>query len=732
MLPAAMAAGAGCNAKREAHMCASMTDGVSVSKSETEPAVVKQSLADMNDDDKKALKGWYFFDWANQAYALTVMTVIAPALMAGLYNKATGTQTGDAFYAMVLTLSMFFVILTAPALGVIADRMPIKKKLLKWYTVVGIAFTALMGAAPYFGSDGYMILAVMFTIGTIGFTGGNVIYYSFMPYLSDRENQDQVSTWGYMYGFMGGSILLIFHLIILLGGDYGIHTWDTNFTIAVVFVTSALWWWGFGALMFKWTPEPEISSDLEWDSLRGSLFWGRFRISLGKNNVSRFIGAATIAYGQVYKTAKEIRKFKVLAFFLLAYLLFYDGVNTIASMASAFGESVLRLDPSMNVMLLLTVNIVAIPMTFVFGKLANVKGTKFALMLALLIYCGVAVAAAGFAPLELDPKTDDNGDGVPDDAKVTEEGKSTRYDFVFTWNEDSELYEMGTLYGRGYEGWIAEDSEGDAAFRDAFQEHFPETDYSVEDSGESTLGTGLIVCLFILAMVVLLGGGITWLQERNMGWMGVFAAFLLVGVGIFGASFLAGQATEDKGYVKTITEEDAIALVAAFDNTSDHRFSIIVVGGHEAIAGSSEVGATHPTMVDQGGPVDWWASTMRSKVWAPLGISVSMQWIILGLFVGCAMGSAGAQARSMFSQLTPKTRTSEFFGFFGFLGKSAAMIGTALYAIASTTFDSRVALLSVTVVILAGTYLTSRIDLEEGIRVAEEEDARASGEIPVE
>ena len=92
--------------------------------------------------------------------------------------------------------------------------------------------------------------------------------------------------------------------------------------------------------------------------------------------------------------------------------------------------------------------------------------------------------------------------------------------------------------------------------------------------------------------------------------------------------------------------------------------------------------------------------------------------------VPSAMGSAGAQARSMFSQLVPETRTSEFFGFFGFLGKSAAMIGTFLYGIASTTFDSRVAILSITVVILAGTYLTSKVDLEEGIRVAEEEDAR--------
>jgi len=563
----------------------------------------------------------------------------------------------------------------------------------------------------------------MFSIGTIGFTGGNVIYYSFMPYLGKREDQDKVSTWGYMYGFMGGSILLIFHLLILMGP----FNWDTNFRISVIFVTSALWWWGFGALMFKWTPEPEISSDLEWESL-------------GKNNLFRIVGAAKIAYGQVFKTAKEIRKFRVLAFFLLAYLLFYDGVNTIASMASAFGDSVLRLDQKMNIMLLLTVNIVAIPMTFVFGKLAEKKGTKFALMLALLIYCAVAVTAAGFAPLELDSESDANADGVPDDAELTEKGDSTRYDFVFTWNDDPDgnestndsAYVLSTLYGISYENWISNTSEGDAAFRDAFQEHFPETDYSVEDSGGSTLGTGLMVCLFILVMVVLLGGGLMWLQERNMGWMGVFAAFLLVGVGIFGASFLADQASVDEKDVDTITEADAVALVAAFNETNDHRFSIIIVGGNDTISGSSEVGDTHPTIVEQGGPVDWWASTMRSKVWAPLSISVSMQWIILGLFVGCAMGSAGAQARSMFSQLTPKTRTSEFFGFFGFLGKSAAMMGTALYAIASTTFDSRVALLSVTVVILAGTYLTSRIDLEEGIRVAEEEDARARGEIPEE
>ena len=646
-----------------------------------ESSSAKEIINSMSDDKKKALKSWYFYDWANQAYALTVMTVIAPALMAALYNTATGTQSGDSFYAWVLTFSMLFVVVTAPALGVIADKMPIKKKLLKWYTIVGIIFTAMMGAAPYFGSQGYLILALMYTIGTIGFTGGNVIYYSFMPYLAPRKCQDHVSTWGYAYGFIGGSMILIFHLIVLLG-----FSWDTNFKMAIIFSTSAIWWWGFGLLMFKWTPEPEIPSSMEWKGLKD---------------------ATKVAYSQVFTTFKEIKRFKVLAYFLLAYLLFYDGVNTIASMASAFGESVLRLDQSMNVLLLLTVNIVAIPMTIVFGKLADIKGTKFALMTALMIYCFVAVVAAGFAPLELEGEED-----------------ADNYDFTFEWDEDTQLYELSTLYDRGYESWVGETSAGDSEFRDNFQEYFPDnsTDYSKESSGSSTIGTGLLVCLMLLAFVAIIGGSIAFIQSKELGKLGVILMVSIVGLGVLGASLLADQADKDEVEMHNISPADGALIAANFDNASDHRFSIIFVDG--PLAGQDEIGDRHPTIVDQGGPVDGWAEIMRDKVWEPLGITVSLQWIILGMFVGVAMGSAGAQARSMFSQLVPETRTSEFFGFFGFLGKSAAMIGTFLYGIASTTFDSRVAILSITVVILAGTYLTSKVDLEEGIRVAEEEDAR--------
>ena len=574
----------------------------------------KELIGAMSDDDKKALKGWYWYDWANQAYALTVMTVVVPALMANLFNQATGggsswfglNVTGDSFYAIILAISMALVALSAPALGVIADRVPIKKKLLYWYTAVGCIFTVLMGISPFLGDNGYMFLALTYVIGTVGFAGGNTIYYAFMPYLADKRAMDHVSSWGYAYGFMGGSLLLLVHLGLLLASPL-----DGKINLSLVFITSSMWWWGFGLKMFRDTPEPEIvGEEMSFDSVKD---------------------AVKFSFGEIRKTMGEIKKFRVLATYLFAYLMFYDGVNTINGMASAFGESVLRINPSMNIALLLIVNVVAIPMSIAFGRLADRTSTKFALLLALAIYCAVAITAVGFAPLELDSADDHE-----------------RYDFQYTWDETNSEYDLATLYDRGVDGWVSTSGDGDAAFRDSY------------------------------------------LDYLNMG------------------SLTATQAAEFNA--------------SAFTETS-HRFSVHFEGGD--MNGVDVVGEQHPTMLDQGGPMDWWPETMRDNVWQPMGITVSLQWIILGVFVGVVMGAAGAQARSMFTMLIPESRTTEFFGFFGFIGKAAAMIGPILYAISVAFFDSRVAIMSIVVLIVAGSWLCSRVDLEEGIRVAEAEDARA-------
>ncbi|MBH32782.1 MAG: hypothetical protein CMB75_00030 [Euryarchaeota archaeon] len=561
-----------------------------------------------NQQERDALQGWYWYDWANQAFALTVLTVVVPALTASMYNTATGTQSGDSFYALVLGLSSLFVAIVSPVLGAIADRIEIKRKILWAYTIVGVIFTAMMGLAPFLGEGtNYMFLAVCLVIGNIGFAGGNVIYYAFMPYLAEKEDVDHVSSWGYAYGFMGGSTILIVHL------GLGLTLGFTPTILAFIFVTSALWWLGWGYQLFLKTPEPKLPSPKEYEST---------------------LEAVKDGFSEVTKTFREIKKYKSLSIFLISYLLFFDGVNTIGGMAAAYGESVLRLSTTMNFVLLLMVNIVAIPMTIIGGKAARRFGTKEVLIGALIVYCVVAILAVGFAPLDLD---DDH----------------ERYDFQYDWNEADSAYELTTLYDRGVDAWVSDSGEGDAKFRDAFME------FLQDDSG----------------------------NERP-----------------------------------SLPIEEATVLASRMMGELDHRFSFSFNGGD--LDGERSVGIIHPTMIGDS-QLSWWPETLRDNLWEPLGFGVNLQWIMLGTMVGIVMGTVGAQARSMMVMLTPRTKAAEFFGFFGFIGKAAAFIGPIIYSISANLYNSRVAVFTIMIVILAGTALLTRVDLEEGAATAAAIDREA-------
>ena len=588
----------------------------------------------MSEDRNKSLKSWYWYDWANQAFALTVLTVLVPQLLSSMFELSTGGGsevgslkiTGDTFYAMVLASASLFVAITSPVLGAIADRMPIKKSILWVYTIVGVAFTAMMAVAPHLGSGSdYKFLAFCLVIGNIGFAGGNVIYYAFMPYLAFKDQMDHVSSWGYAYGFAGGSTILIVHLVVGETGFFGLSTKWSPWVLSFVFATTALWWIGFGMPLFRNTPEPEIPNPKEYGSA---------------------MDAVRDGLREVRSTFGEVRKFKVLAIYLLSYLLFFDGINTIGGMASAFGDSVLRINPSMNFVLLLMVNITAIPMSIVGGKLADRYGTKRVLSWALAVYSLVAILAVGFAPLEL-------------------EEEHERYDFQYDFNDESGEYELTTLYDRGVKGWVSKAGGGDQAFRDSFFEYMFE---SVPETSQS---------------------------ER---W------------------------SDDDVVMESISEGQASAIVEEMGVMGNHRFSFSFKGGNQD--GSRSLGDDHPTIIE-GNLADWWPNFLRDNLWGPMNFGVSLQWILLGMMVGVVMGTAGAQARSLMMFLTPKSRVSEFFGFYGFIGKAAAVFGPIVYAISAATMGSRMAVVSVLVVILLGWSLFYFIDVEEGIRVARKEDIDA-------
>ena len=142
--------------------------------------------------------------------------------------------------------------------------------------------------------------------------------------------------------------------------------------------------------------------------------------------------------------------------------------------------------------------------------------------------------------------------------------------------------------------------------------------------------------------------------------------------------------------------------------------------------GTTALGDDHPTSLGDG-PLDFVSEAVRDNLWKPIGFGVFMQFLLLGCMAGALLGGSQGLARSIFGQMVPETRSAEFFGFFGFFGKVAAFIGPMLYTVLAVMFDSRVAISSLAVLIIAGTIMMRWVDVEDGIAVAAAEDARIRG-----
>ena len=159
------------------------------------------------------------------------------------------------------------------------------------------------------------------------------------------------------------------------------------------------------------------------------------------------------------------------------------------------------------------------------------------------------------------------------------------------------------------------------------------------------------------------------------------------------------------------------AMISSFDDT---RFSISVLDVGES------VGVDHPTNLGDG-VLDAIPEAVRSIVWEPLGLTVGLQFLLLGCAMGTLLGGSQGLARSMFGQMVPETRSAEFFGFFGFFGKVAALLGPLIYGIMTVAFDSRVGIFSISIIIFIGTVLMRYVDVDAGRADAAAEDARNRG-----
>ena len=342
------------------------------------------SISELPKKDQSIIRAWCIYDWANSAFATSAAAAIFPVYFVIAFQESFGdemnilgiTFSGSSLWAFGVALSALVVAITSPILGAIADTYPLKKTFLKYYMLIGAGFTILSFFSAYVASSWSWLIGCYF-LANIGFAGANVFYNSLLPSLADSKYVNQISTRGYAYGYIGGGLLLLVHLI-LIQAFYETNYSDLVTRLAIISV--GLWWFGWSIWTLKVVPEPQIDTYVKKESV---------------------VKLVLSAFGRLRQTFGEVRKYKYLFGFLIAFYIFNDGVQTVIGIAGAYGADVLGVQLIFNMITILIVQFVAAPGAVFFGWLADKLGTKESLIVALMGWIFVVAFVLGFAPLSL-------------------------------------------------------------------------------------------------------------------------------------------------------------------------------------------------------------------------------------------------------------------------------------------------------------------------------------------
>jgi len=319
-----------------------------------------------NRRSRKAIWGWALYDWANSAFATTVMAGFFPVFFKLQWSEGVDANISTARLGFGNAIASLVVALMAPVLGAIADRSGRRKGMLIAFTYLGVLMTACLVFIPR-GQWAFAITA--YAIGFIGFAGSLVFYDSLLPQVAPADRLDQTSSLGYSLGYLGGGLLLAVNvLMVQKPAMFGIA--DEAMAVRVSFGSVALWWGLFALLTFAWTP-PDPPVD--------------------RPALSEQIAAG---WRQLIMTFKKVRQLKTAFLFLLAYWCYIDGVDTIIRMAVDFGMS-LGFRASDLMIALLVVQFIGFPAALMFGLLGKYRGVRRAIYLALAIYIGITIWGAG-------------------------------------------------------------------------------------------------------------------------------------------------------------------------------------------------------------------------------------------------------------------------------------------------------------------------------------------------
>jgi len=341
-----------------------------------------RSNPNLDKNDPRELFGWKMYDWANSAFYTTVVGALFSPYLTRIAQTAVGENgvvldlgflgavTAKSLPSLCVSISVGAQVFLLPVLGALGDYSDLKKRLMILFCYIAVVANCLMF---FIQGNLYLMGGLLFIVANVCFGASIVFYNSFLPEIATEDQADKVSSRGFAYGYLGGALLLTLNLALVMGADnLGI---STGLAVRLSLLSSGVWWGGFAVITFL---------NLKSRPKRKSLPPGK--------------GYLTAGFFEIFETVKELRRLPLTLRYLLAYLVYNDGIQTVIFAASAFLEQELfpQGNPIFLLEIFLMVQFVAVLGALMFERLAYLIKTKNAILVSLVIWAAIVIYAYRF------------------------------------------------------------------------------------------------------------------------------------------------------------------------------------------------------------------------------------------------------------------------------------------------------------------------------------------------
>ncbi len=317
----------------------------------------------MSTSDTRRVTSWALYDWANSAFATTVMAGFFPIFFKQYWSQDVAITHSTFYLGVGNSVASLIIVILAPILGAMADIGGLRKRMLATFASLGVLATG----ALYLVQAGMWPFAILlYAIAVVGFSGANTFYDSLLIIVAPAKKRHRVSALGFALGYLGGGLLFLINVLMTLKPQlFGLA--DAAAGVRWSFITVAVWWTVFSIPLFLYVDEPLPAN-------------GRRHVDIGGT------------FAALRHTAQNLRQYRGAWMFLLAYWLYIDGVDTIVRMAVDFGLNI-GLGQGNLITALLMVQFIGFPAALVFGRLGERYGAQRGIWVCIWAYVGVTIFA---------------------------------------------------------------------------------------------------------------------------------------------------------------------------------------------------------------------------------------------------------------------------------------------------------------------------------------------------